>query len=290
MKWAFWRSETGKGGRANAAARPEKEARDPDVERVDQAAALRTQARRRLIGAAVLLLVTAAVVPLVLDPLPRPLPESIPIEVRGDKTPFTPKVPLPLPDPASLQGAPPPDAARDTESAAGAATGATVAAGGAEVKVADGRPADGTAADSKGSDSKGSDSKGSDANAAASKVGDAKSGASGATAPKPATDKGGNRPESKSDNKADATKSSKSAPRADARFAVQAAAPRSEQAARELMARLKSAGLPAYVERTEAADGPRWRVRAGPFATRADADRARSRLRELGQGADLVAL
>ena len=51
MKWAFWRSETGKGGRANAAARPEKEARDPDVERVDEAAALRTQARRRLIGA-----------------------------------------------------------------------------------------------------------------------------------------------------------------------------------------------------------------------------------------------
>jgi DedD protein len=94
----------------------------------------------------------------------------------------------------------------------------------------------------------------------------------------------------KSAPKSDATRPAKSATKADAKFAVQAAAPRSEQAARELMAKLKSAGLPAFVERTEAADGPRWRVRVGPYPNRADAERARTRLRELGHGADLVAL
>lgn len=287
MKWAFWRSETVEGGRAVAEARADRAARVADVECVDEAATLRTQARRRLIGAAVLLLVTAAVVPLVLDPLPRSLPESIPIEVRGEKTPFTPKVPLPLPDPAALQGAPPPDAASDTELAA--ATAAPAAGGSTQARAADGRAAVGPAAESR------LDSKSSSANATAAKVAEPRPGTVGVAELKAAGDKTGSRPEAKSDNKAadskaDPAKVAKSTARADARFAVQTAAPRSEQAARELIVRLKSAGLPAYLERTEAADGPRWRVRAGPYPTRAEAERARGRLRELGLGADLVSL
>lgn len=282
MKWAFWRSEKRIGRRADVDARAGKGTSEADTDRADQAAALRTQARRRLMGAAVLLLATAAVVPLILDPLPRLVPESVPIEVRGDRTPFSPKVPLPVPDPAALQGAPPPDAASDTETTPVATAGSAAAA----------RSADASSADAKAGDGK----------STALKPAEPKPAQEGAATVKPAGDKGGARPEartevttgakpdSKPEGKPDAGKPAKSASRADAKFAVQAAAPRSELAARELMARLNSAGLPAYVERTEAADGPRWRVRAGPYPTRAEAERARSRLRELGQGADLVVL
>lgn len=266
MKWAFWRSESSMGRQAAAGARAGKGTGEAEAERiderVDEASALRRQARRRLIGAAVILLATAAVVPLVLDPQPRPLPESIPIEVRGDSASFTPRVPLPVPDPAALQGAPPPDAASDA-----APAGAAVRLPDAKTVESKGA-VDASAVVTEPPASQGVDKSSAGADAAGAKG------------------KGEPRPESKSEG----SKPAKSAVKADARFAVQAAALRSEQAARDLMARLKSAGLPAYVERTEAADGPRWRVRAGPYATRADAERARTRLRELGQGGDLVAL
>ena len=282
MKWAFWRSETSIGRRADRAARTGKGMPEAETDRVDEAAMLRAQTRRRLIGAAVLLLATAAVAPLVLDPLPRPVPESIPIEVRGDKAPFSSKVPLPVPDPAALQGAPPPDAASDTETAPAAAAGA----------VASARGADTTSAGAMAGDAK----------AIALNVTEPRPAQEGSATVKPAGDKGIARPDTRADamvgaktdakpeGKPDSGKPAKSASKSDARFAVQAAAPRSEQAARDLMARLKSAGLPSYVERTETADGPRWRVRTGPYPTRAEAERARGRLRELGQGADLVVL
>jgi DedD protein len=286
MKWAFWRSETSIGRRADRAARTGKGMPEADTDRADEAAMLRAQTRRRLIGAAVLLLATAAVAPLVLDPLPRPVPESIPIEVRGDKIPFSSKVPLPVPDPAALQGAPPPDAASEGETTPVAAAGSVVSARGADTTSAG--------------------AKAGDAQAIALNVTEPRPAQEGAATVKPAADKGIARPDARADaktsakagaktdakpeGKPDSGKPAKSASKSDAKFAVQAAAPRSEPAARDLMARLKSAGLPSYVERTETTDGPRWRVRTGPYPTRAEAERARGRLRELGQGADLVVL
>lgn len=74
------------------------------------------------------------------------------------------------------------------------------------------------------------------------------------------------------------------------RFAVQAAAPASETAARELSERLKKAGFAPYTETIESKDGTRYRVRVGPYATRDDAERARARLKALGINASLVAL
>ena len=299
MNWAFWRSDKGEGSRAHVQPRPDKAAREPDSERLDEAVALRAQARRRLIGAAVLLLVTAAVVPLVLDPLPRAVPDSITIELRSDKAPdkpaSPPRAPVPLPDPASLQGAPPPDAASESDASPPGAPGAKPAASGAEGKAAEARSTGDAAADTGRVDGR-----------VDSSAADPKAAAAGGATVKAVTDAAKPRPDAKPESRADAkteappdpkaapksdtARPAKSAARSDARFAVQAAAPRSEQAARELMAKLKSAGLPAFIERTEAADGPRWRVRAGPYPTRADAERARARLRELGHGADLVAL
>lgn len=73
------------------------------------------------------------------------------------------------------------------------------------------------------------------------------------------------------------------------KFAVQAAATANESAARELAERLTKAGLPAYTERHETADGTRFRVRVGPFASRDEADRVRVRLKSLGLSANVVA-
>jgi len=102
MKWAFWRRRkpraTGQ-GRTDArlgesAARAEEPADEPGV-RVSRAGQIRVRMRRRLIGAAALLLGTAVVVPMMLDPAPRPLPDNIPIDIPSERTPFSPRLSLP---------------------------------------------------------------------------------------------------------------------------------------------------------------------------------------------------
>ena len=251
MKWAFWRGESGPGtlpGRGERAA-----GGSTDAGQNDAALALRIRARRRLIGAAALLLASVIVVPMVLDPAPRPVPDSVPIDLPSEKTPFTPRLPLPLPL------VPNPGAVAEP-----AADAASADASGA-------KPAD------KGPDKPAEKSPEKAADRPTEKVGAKAAG-------KPDLDPS---PEAKRalellEGKATRAKA------AEGRFFVQAAAPRSEQAAAELAARLKKAGLPSFTERVQASDGTRWRVRVGPYATRQDAERARARLRELGTGADLV--
>jgi DedD protein len=72
------------------------------------------------------------------------------------------------------------------------------------------------------------------------------------------------------------------------KFAVQAAATSTEQAARELADRLKKTGLAPYTERVDTTDGTRYRVRVGPYASREDAERVRARLKSLGINANIV--
>lgn len=72
------------------------------------------------------------------------------------------------------------------------------------------------------------------------------------------------------------------------KFAVQAAATSTEQAARELADRLKKSGLAPYTERADTAEGARYRVRVGPYASREDAERVRARLKSLGINANIV--
>jgi DedD protein len=110
MGWAFWRSKKRAG---NAAAKPATRTPIPsdDVDpRSDPAAVLRTRARHRLIGAAALLLAVAIIVPMVLDPQPRSVPENIPIDIPSERTPFTPRLALP-PMPATETTVAPPDQA-----------------------------------------------------------------------------------------------------------------------------------------------------------------------------------
>lgn len=80
------------------------------------------------------------------------------------------------------------------------------------------------------------------------------------------------------------------APSKGGKFAVQAAATATESAARELADRLKKGGLAPYTERVETAEGARFRVRLGPYASREEADRVRVRLKGMGINGNVVAV
>jgi len=242
MSFAFWRRNK---TAADAPAARSTRTPDEDSGRTDPAATLRARARRRLIGAAALLLAAVIVVPMVLDPEPRPVADSIPIDIPSEKSRFTPRL-APPPAADSVPAVPPPDAAPSPPAAPKAAT----APSGQAVPS----PPDSARADEQR----------------------ARAALEGKPADKPA-DKG-----AAADKSAD--KSVKGG-----KFAVQAAATSNLAAARDLSERLKKAGFTPYTERTETADGTRYRVRVGPYATRDEAIKARARLKSLGINGDLIA-
>jgi DedD protein len=123
MYLAFWRR---KSGSANAARKRSPQSASPAPApgeddgsgRADDTGAVRVRARRRLIGAAALLLAMAIIVPMLLDPAPRPLSDNIAIDIPSEKTPFTPRLSLPpVPAPESSPLAPPADAPVTAETA-----------------------------------------------------------------------------------------------------------------------------------------------------------------------------
>jgi DedD protein len=142
MGLAFWR---GRESQRTPSSRPPSDAMPDGTARTDPAAALRVRARRRLVGAAALLLGVVVVVPMILDPTPRPVPDSIPIDIPSEKAPFTPRLPLPpLPEPATpaVDSARPEGAPAVVQEPVDARPPGAAADGKAEPKMADaGRPA-----------------------------------------------------------------------------------------------------------------------------------------------------
>lgn len=260
MKWAFWRGPEAGSASSRGATRTAVND-DADPGRIDPANALKVRARRRLIGATALLLAAVIVVPMVLDPAPRPVADTVPIQIPSEKTPFTPRLPLPpVPDPA-------PVVAPDTPAGSSVPTLPQKDPAPAGPEPAAKAPDTATASKDKSSD-KGTDKE---------PVKPAASAASKAT-------KDAEAQRAKDLLEGRATASAKPA----GKYLVQAAALRNEAAAREMAAKLKQAGLPSFTERVHVSDGPRWRVRVGPYATRDEAEQARVRLRELGSNADLI--
>jgi DedD protein len=147
MSLAFWRRDESpsQAGRASEPRRPDSDAQSPE--------ALRTRTRRRLIGAAALLLATVIGVPMLLDGDRRPVPDRVTVNIPPENTPFEPSVqpaantppplavpPLPLASPTEAPAEPgevpseaPPRADRPAspavaKSAAHGVTGAAAAA------------------------------------------------------------------------------------------------------------------------------------------------------------------
>ncbi len=203
--------------------------------RVEPTDIVRVRARRRLIGAAALLLTVAIVVPMVLDPEPRPVSDSIAIDIPSEKTPFTPRLTLPpVPAPENVPVAPPPEVSPVAE----------------KVEEIPAKAADGKKVEEQ-------------------RARALLEGKSSAKATRASPTNINDRP---------------------ARFALQAAAPASEIAARDLAERLKKSGLSPYTEKVETKQGARYRVRLGPYFSRDEADAVRARLKAQGIIADLITL
>ena len=91
--------------------------------------------------------------------------------------------------------------------------------------------------------------------------------------------------------KADAAKQSASKPAAaESRFVVQVGAFADNTRAQEVRMKLERAGLKTYAQAAETKDGRRIRVRLGPFATRAEAEKAADKVKKLSLPASLLTL
>jgi DedD protein len=76
----------------------------------------------------------------------------------------------------------------------------------------------------------------------------------------------------------------------DARVVVQVGAFADVDKAREVRAKLERAGLKTYAQVANTKDGKRTRVRVGPFATRADAEKAAAKIKSLDLPAAILTL
>ncbi|MBA2547885.1 MAG: SPOR domain-containing protein [Burkholderiaceae bacterium] len=213
---------------------------------------VRARARRRLIGAAALLLIVAVVVPMTLDPEPTPVADNIAIDIPSERSPFTPRLSLPpVPAPDNVPVAPPGDF------------------GAAPEKVGDSSKADPVAT---GDASRATD-------------------VSKTLETKPAVDNKKMDEQQRARALLEGKASAKPVVAIKAeRFALQAAAPASESAARDLVERLKKSGLAPYMEKVDTTQGARFRVRLGPYASRDEADGVRARLKAQGISANLITL
>lgn len=230
---------------------------------VGDVALARTRARRRLMGAGVLLVLGVASLPLVFENEPRPLPMDIPIVLPAG-TAAAPAAPpragRPLPVlsvPAEagneVAQAAPTVAGTASTPAPGAASSPAAAAAPAPVQRMAAAPAPPPAA-----------------SAVAKPVA-----ASGAARAAPSS--------------AASTAAAVAAP-APGRYVVQVGAYTDGPTLRATRERVEKLGLKTYTQVVETAAGKRTRVRLGPFATRSEADAAAARLKRAGLPANILTL
>lgn len=231
------------------------------AEPADAVQQARTRARHRLIGAAVLLVIGIIVFPLVFETQPRPVPVDIPIEIpRRDAMP-----PLAIPSaPRSGDGLiteSARDAGRDVTPPAPAPVPTPVPTP-APSRPAPSRPAASTAVA---------------APAAASRP------IAAVAAPARAASNDGERARALLEGRPETAAEG-------SRFVVQVGAFADAEAAREARKQVDKLGLKTYTQVAQTASGSRIRVRAGPFATRAEADAASAKAKAAGLVAVVLTL
>lgn len=268
----------------------------------DALQAARLSARRRLIGAVILLAIGVAGFPLLFETEPRPLPSNLPIVTAQHEAPRAPgaaaRATAPTPDapaaaPRAAPGASDADGppAADVASAPASTTGASASSGGGRAPAtSSGRPVD-PAMGRPGSEP--SPAPGSPAGAARPPTPAAAS-AAGEPAPPAARP----RATATSSPPAAPAPSARPAPNppapepaaAEGRFAVQVGAYSDAATLRETRQKVEKLGLKTYTQVIEGDAGRRTRVRVGPFATRAEAQAAVAKLKAAGLPANLLTL
>jgi DedD protein len=240
----------------------------PPPPTADSVEVLRKRARHRLIGAAVLVLVGVIGFPLVFDSQPRPVALDIPIEI---------------PDRAKVA----PLGQADSERPVASGTVAGQSSAGAIAGITPPAAAASTAAPSASSSSTPSKVA----------VGDTKP----ASKPEPKAEpkpvvKPAAKPEVKAEPKADTKAAAK--PNADAkpaasgegRYVVQVGAYAEAASLREARQKVEKIGFKTYTQVVGPKTALRTRVRVGPFATKAEADKAAEKIKKLNLPAAILAL
>lgn len=248
----------------------------------------RTRARRRLIGASVLVVIGVIGFPLVFETQPRPIPVDIPIEIpRKDAAP--PLVMPPASRPARTAAATPVEPAPASASAP-AEIVETQADAGREVMVAPNKPAASSATAAKPTASAATAAAKPAAVASKSAVAAAK------PEPKPAEAKPETRPGKPADDGKRAQAllegkpSDKDAAKKDGRFVVQVGSFTENTAAHEMRLKVEKLGLKTYAQVADTSQGHRIRVRVGPFASRDEAEKVQAKIKAAGEQAVVLTL
>ncbi|RQR58523.1 sporulation protein [Burkholderia sp. Bp9126] len=218
------------------------------------------RARRRLVGAIALVVAAVIVLPMVLDSHPKPVTDDISIDIPNR--------------PAHQAAAP-----RGDEDASDVQAGvAHDEAPASDTAIAAAAPASRETAKETAKPAAKPDTPTTTASVAPKPAPKPAAPAAKPAAPKPAPAAVANADAAGSDGDV-ATPSSP----AGARFAVQLGSFKDDATARSWATKLKSAGVPAYVEHRKQADGSvATQLRAGPFADRAAASAAIAKVREAG--------
>jgi DedD protein len=229
----------------------------------EQAQEARVRARRRLIGAMVLLGLGVIAFPLLFETQPRPIPVDIPIVIppRDGAAPLAlpaPKpaatpapTPTPMPAPVAAASAPPPLPAVEVAPSAPVPAPAppkpaVVAAPAPKPPVETAKPA--------------------------------------ATVPKPAATEAAPKPV------AELPKPVAPSPSPAGRFVVQIGAFAEAAAVRDVRSKAQKAGVATFTQVVDTNDGKRTRVRVGPFASREEAEKAAAQVKAAGLPGSVMAL
>ncbi len=264
----------------------------------DEELQLKKRARRRLIGAIALVTVVAVFLPMVLDHEPRPVNQDINIQIPAQNAgTFTSKIVPVVPGGAETKAEPAVDAnavpaTAVPPAAVDASKAPAVAAKAEPAKVAPAAPAP-PVKDSEVAPPKVAvvDPKAAASEAKARpKMPPASTDSEAAPEKAPASD-AATKPKAKPEPKADAKPKSAKAAKAGegGAFVVQIAALNDADKAGQMRDQIAAAGVKSYTEAVPTAKGNVTRVRAGPFATRAAAEKARDKLKELGLAGNVVA-
>lgn len=248
-----------------------------DTAAPDAVAQARIRARRRLIGATVLLGIGIVGFPLLFETQPRPIPVDIPIEIPRREA--APQLVLPPAQPASAARVPPPPVADAAPAPVAPPPVIT------EREADQGRevpPANSTAAATGPNAGKpaapSSASRPAVAAASAARSAAATPAPTAAVAPTPRPADDGQRARALLEGKS-AAKASDSAA---GRVVVQVGAYTDADKLREARQKVEKLGLKTYTQVVEADGARRTRVRVGPFATRDEADKAAARIKAAG--------
>lgn len=226
--------------------------------------AMRKRARHRLIGAAVLVTIGVVGFPLLFDTQPRPIAVDIPIEIPDRNK----SKPLVLPSaPVATSGA----VSGPVTAAPQAAPVAPVAAPAAPVAAVKVEPKAEIKPEPKPEPPK-----------VVAKV-------EPKPEPKPKAADDGAKAKALLEGGATAAATSASAS-ADSRFVVQVGAFADAAKAQETRLKVERAGLKTYTHVAETKEGKRTRVRVGPFASRAEAEKAASKIKGLDLPAAILTL